>query len=364
MKIEKNENGNGFVLTNHLGQTLNVDFMEFWDICRTGTKIGTQSEVEEYLAQCPDIDGHDLDRVRAFPILIDKITEQVIKDRINDESGDQIYDAASECINAHIAEIEDKVKWFRLSEDKCISVWYSPDRYDGDQFQMHLEEIGEYGVMGPGCEILSSDSYATADISFKALCETLSEICEDADIYDDEYPWLTTSHTASRLAQEIFDAFGMEKKREYADWKAYSLSRIDCDGVVDTALSSIKGIGVAAGSGYYGLKSFEFGNDKFNLFMELCKLVDEETQQPHYSVYYAVEFDEGDTLFSDWASVAGMDIEALKNTVFEIANTDYSKEIEAVLKPSSSLDAKILAADDTKRENTTNAHNINIDFLR
>lgn len=363
MKIEKNENGNGFVLTNHSGQTLNVDFLEFWDICRAGTQIDTRSEVKEYLAQCPDIDGHDLDRVRAFPILIDKITEQVIQDRINDESGDQIYDAATKCINAHIAELEDKVKWFRLSEDKCISVWYSPDRYDGDQFQMHLEEIGEDGIMGPGCEVLSSDSYATADISFKALFETLSEICDDAEVYDNEAVG-SNSDIVAHVAQEIFDAFGMETEHEYADWKPYTLSHAACGRVVDTALSTIRGVGIDAGSGYYGLKSFESCGDRFNLFFEICKLVDEGTNQPYYSIYYAVEFDEGDTLFSDWASTETLDLEALKNSVFEIANTDFSEAIEAVLKPSSSLDAKIHAADDTKRENVPNAHNINIDFLR
>lgn len=208
MKIVKNKDGNGYVLTNNLGESLKVNFMEFWDICRAGTQIGTRSEVKEYLEQCPDINGHDLDRVRAFPVLIDKITEQVIKDRINDETGDQIYDATTKCINAHIAEIEDKVKWFRLSEDKCISAWYSPDKFEGDQFQMHLEEIDEDGVMGPCCEILSSDSYATADISFKALCETLSEICFDGDISSEDIT--NYCGNISGLANKIFSSFGIE----------------------------------------------------------------------------------------------------------------------------------------------------------
>ena len=214
MKIEKNIAGTGYVLTNNEGDSLNVAFSEFWDICRAGTEIDTKSEVEEYLSQCSDISGHDLDRIRAFPKLVDKITEQVIQDRINDETGDQIYDAAKKCIEEHVAEIEGKVKWFSLSEDKCISVWYSPDKYDGDQFQMHLEEKCEDGSMGPGCEILSSDSYATANISFEALCETLSEICEAAGVFDDEYPWLNTSNTAAMFAQQIFDAFGMEKDQK------------------------------------------------------------------------------------------------------------------------------------------------------
>lgn len=362
MEIERNANGNGFVLTNQVGKTLEISFSEFWDICRVGKEIDTRDEVKNYLSQCPDINGHDLDRVRAFPELIDKITEQVIQDRINDESGDQIYDAAMKCIQTHIAEIEDKVKWFRLSEDKCISVWYSPDKHDGDQFQMHLEATGKNGVMGPDCEVLSSDSYATADISFTALCETLSEICRDADVEEEDMASYLGNIVG--VANEVFTSFGMEKAREYADWKPYSLARIDCDRVVDAALSTIRGVGIDAGSGYYGLKSFESCGDKFNLFFEICKLIDDESNQPYFSVYYAVEFDEGDTLFSDWASIENLDIEALKNAAFEIANADYSKDIEDILKPSFSLDAKIHAADDAKRENTPNAYNTNIDFLR
>lgn len=214
MKIEKNSDGTGYVLTNSAGESLNVVFSEFWDICRAGKEIETKSEIENFLAQCPDISGHDLDRIRAFPMLVDKITKQVIQDRINDESGDQVYYAAEKCIKEHVAEVEDKVKWFSLSEDKCISVWYSPDEHDGDQFQIHLEEKREDGSMGPGCEIISSDSYATANISFEALCETLSEICEDAEVYDEEYPWFNTSNTAAMIAQQIFDAFGMAKAKK------------------------------------------------------------------------------------------------------------------------------------------------------
>jgi len=208
MKIEKNSDRTGFVLTNSEGASLNVSFMEFWDICRAGTEIDTKNEVEEFLAQCPDISGYDLDRIRAFPKLVDAITEQTIQDRINDESGDQIYYAAEKCIKSHIAEIEGKVKWFSLSEDKCISVWYSPDKYDGDQFQMHVEEKGEDGTMGPGCEIISSDSYATADISFKALCETLSEICDDADVLVDDES--AHPNLVAKIAENIFNEFGME----------------------------------------------------------------------------------------------------------------------------------------------------------
>ena len=209
MEIEKSKNGNGYVLTNKLGNVLNVSFSEFWEICREGSRIDTKHEVQEYLSQCPDINGHDLDRIRAFPELVEKIMEQVIQDRINDETGDQIYYAAEKCINSHIATIENKVKWFRLSEDTCISVWYAPDKHDGDQFQMHLEKIGEDGIMGPGCEILSDESYATDSISYSSLCKTLIEICNDANISNDDVDDLTAQ--ISGIADEIFCSFGMKK---------------------------------------------------------------------------------------------------------------------------------------------------------
>lgn len=211
MKIERNSNGTGMVLTNSAGESLNVSWSEFWDVVRSGDKMDTRAEVEEYLSQSPDIFGHDLDRIRAFSELVDKITKQVIKDRCEDESGDQIYYAAQKCIEEHIAELESKVKWFSLSQNRCISVWYSSDEHDGDQFQMRLEEKGKDGYMGPACEILSDESYATANISFQSLCETLSEICDDAEVYDDEYPLLTNSNMSAMIAQKIFDAFGMQK---------------------------------------------------------------------------------------------------------------------------------------------------------
>ncbi|MBQ8248102.1 MAG: hypothetical protein IJZ42_13320 [Lachnospiraceae bacterium] len=229
MKIEKNLDGSGFILTNQAGESLNVSFAEFWDICRTGREIDTKSEVKDYLVECPDIGGHDLDRIRAFPALVDAITDQVIDDRIGDEYGDQIYNAAAKCINAHIAELESKVKWFALSEDKCISVWYAPDEHDGDQFQMHLEEKGEDGYMGPACEIISSDSYATNDISYSSLCETLREICDDADVYDTDLPWGNTDNIAAILADQIFDAFGLDTRENSA------VAKTTLDSVIDNA---------------------------------------------------------------------------------------------------------------------------------
>lgn len=208
MKIERNANGEGFVLTNGKGEALAVSFMEFWDICKAGTRMNTRDEVEDYLKNNPEIGDHDLERVRAFPVLVNKIAEQVIQDRIDHEYTDQIYEAAENCIEDHITEIEDKIKWFAVSDSYCVSVWYAPDKYDGDQFQMHLELIGGDGRMGPGCEVVSSDSYATADVSVEALCETLNEVYQDArrDGAGENEVFVG----ASEMAEWIRKAFEME----------------------------------------------------------------------------------------------------------------------------------------------------------
>lgn len=96
--------------------------------------------------------------------------------------------------------------WFPLSADKCISVWLSPDAYDGDQLQMHLEQRAEDGSMGPFCEVLSDESFATADLSRSAICETLQEICE--------YAGLTAYNESSLydLTDQVMAVFGLKKQ--------------------------------------------------------------------------------------------------------------------------------------------------------
>ena len=106
MKIEKSRDGSGFVLSNNVGALLQVSFDEFWEICRYGNEIDTRSEVEEYLSQCPEIGGHDVDKLMDIPAFVDMVVEQVIQDRISNENGDQIYEAVSKCIKSSMVEIE------------------------------------------------------------------------------------------------------------------------------------------------------------------------------------------------------------------------------------------------------------------
>lgn len=85
MKIERNPDGSGMILTNSAGASLNVSWAEFWDICSAGVQMDTKDEVESYLSDCDIIGEYNIQRIRAFPTLIDKITEQVIKDRIDEQ---------------------------------------------------------------------------------------------------------------------------------------------------------------------------------------------------------------------------------------------------------------------------------------
>lgn len=112
-------------------------------------------------------------------------------------------------------------------------------------------------------------------------------------------------------------------------WRPYSLTKETCDKHVDTMVSTIRGKGIASGSGYYGLKNFEINGEKLNLFCEVSK--EQEEGDLYYSVYYAVEFDEGDTIFSDWAHTETMDIEELKKVIYEIASADYSQAVKDYL---------------------------------
>lgn len=98
MKIDRLEDGSGMVLINGNGEFLNVSFMEFWEICKAGDRMNTKSEVEEYLSGCEEIGGYDADNVLDNSKLIDNIVEEVISQRINNENGDQIWEAAEKKI--------------------------------------------------------------------------------------------------------------------------------------------------------------------------------------------------------------------------------------------------------------------------
>lgn len=97
-------------------------------------------------------------------------------------------------------------RWFPLTEDKCFSVWYAPDKYDGDQLQMKLEKRAEDGSMGAFCELIYDESYGTADLSYKAIAETLEEIYWDAGIHD------VDANIIHNLTESVMDSFNLKKQ--------------------------------------------------------------------------------------------------------------------------------------------------------
>lgn len=96
--------------------------------------------------------------------------------------------------------------WFSLSEDKCISVWAYPDGRHADQFLMKLENRAEDGSMGPHCEVLIDESYATGSLSQKDICRCLQEVYEDAGLG-------SIANTASlELTKKVMSVFGLNKR--------------------------------------------------------------------------------------------------------------------------------------------------------
>ena len=84
----------GVTLINNGANVLNLNWAEFWEICRHGRMIDTISEVREYIEECDEIAGVKVDKILANEELIEQIADQVIDDRISYESGDDIREVA------------------------------------------------------------------------------------------------------------------------------------------------------------------------------------------------------------------------------------------------------------------------------
>lgn len=93
--MDINYDNKGVTFVNKNGITTNLDWYEFWELCRHGRMIDTISEVKEYLENCDEISGVKADKILANEKLIEQIAEQVIDDRIGYESGDDIWDVAN-----------------------------------------------------------------------------------------------------------------------------------------------------------------------------------------------------------------------------------------------------------------------------
>ena len=96
MEIKKHDNGWTFV--NEKGETVNLTWYEFWEICRHGRMIDAISEVEEYIEDCEEIAGMNANEILSNKELIEEIADEVINIRIGYESGDDIWDVANRII--------------------------------------------------------------------------------------------------------------------------------------------------------------------------------------------------------------------------------------------------------------------------
>ncbi len=91
--------------------------------------------------------------------------------------------------------------WFPLSDDKCISVWYTPDPDGEDYLSMKLEARAEDGSMGPHCELIFDESYTTGDLSRASILETLREISADAGLDN------ISKQTMQALSDDVMTTF-------------------------------------------------------------------------------------------------------------------------------------------------------------
>ena len=92
------------IISNNSGESIKLNMMEFWEIVRFGEEMDTRDEIETYLSDC-DLIGNIpvsliIDNEKALKLL----TERVISNRVNDQSGDDIYDALME-MNYSLSEV-------------------------------------------------------------------------------------------------------------------------------------------------------------------------------------------------------------------------------------------------------------------
>lgn len=96
MNINYNDKGVSFV--NKSGKTTNLDWHEFWELCRYGRMIDTINEVKNYIEFCGEIAGVSANDILNDEALIDEIADDVIDTWIEHESGDDIWEVANKII--------------------------------------------------------------------------------------------------------------------------------------------------------------------------------------------------------------------------------------------------------------------------
>ena len=108
-------------------------------------------------------------------------------------------------------------------------------------------------------------------------------------------------------------------------YKAFILSREECDALVDRMLSSKNPNGYDTNSDTFKFKSFEFEGCVYHL---LCYVKEEKRRHTNETFYRLTWFliDENeDFVFGEEKPICA---EALKDVIFEIASKDYSKKLD------------------------------------
>ena len=77
--------------------TFSLTWPELWELYNFAALKDARNEVHEYILQCDEIAGFDCAKIT--PEMEKEIAGQIIRDRIAEESGDQIYYAAEKIIN-------------------------------------------------------------------------------------------------------------------------------------------------------------------------------------------------------------------------------------------------------------------------
>ena len=101
-------------------------------------------------------------------------------------------------------KITEECFWIPLNDDKCISIWYSPDKQYGDELAMKLEQRASDGSMGPHCEIIFDERYTTSDLSQDSIHKTLLEIYQDAGLP-------VADADLNSITEKISCVFGLKK---------------------------------------------------------------------------------------------------------------------------------------------------------
>lgn len=249
------------------------------------------------------------------------------------ESRTKVYGSKSECINAAYERYCDA--WSKLEEDGWIV-----DGCDENLDVLLSKEEFSKALLGNGYVLIQLPA---SHFQFEFFEQEL-ELPEKQIVNEQE------------VSKELILKENVQPS--YVPWHEFSFSRKECDDFVDRIVSTIRGIGIDEGSGYYGLKSFSLDDEQFNLYCEISK--EQKDGDLYYTVYYGVEYDEGDTLFADWRHTEIMDIIELKDVVFDVASTDFTEDVRRYIEKEknshSSLSEKIEQASSRAAEMINKDH--------